>query len=102
MTDARTTQLRRYRINPGELAAFTTWWRTRLVPAREAFGFRLEFAVAVPETDEFVWAVSAPGDGAAFAVLDAAWAASPERVAAFEGEPIHVASSELRFADPVA
>ena len=102
MTDARTTQLRRYRINEGELAVFTEWWRTRLLPAREAFGFRLEFAVTVAETDEFVWAVSAPGDAGAFAELDAAWAASPERVAAFAGEPVHVASSDLRIATPVA
>ena len=100
MSDARTTQLRRYRINAGELPAFTAWWRTRLLPAREAFGFRLEFAVTVPETDEFVWAVSAAGDETAFAALDAAWAASPERVVAFEGEPTHVASSDLRIAGP--
>jgi antibiotic biosynthesis monooxygenase (ABM) superfamily enzyme len=101
MTDARTTQLRRYRITAGELPAFLDWWRSRLVPAREAFGFAVEFAVAVPETDEFVWAVSAAGDEAAFAALDAAWVASSERAAAFEGEPQHVAAMDLRIAEPV-
>ena len=100
MSEARTTQLRRYRIKPGEMPAFVDWWRSRLLPAREAFGFRLEFAVVVPETEEFVWAVSAPGDEAAFAALDAAWTTSPERAAAFEGEPVHVASSDLRIATP--
>ena len=97
-----TTQLRRYRINPGELPVFTEWWRTRLLPARQAFGFRLEFAVSVPETEEFVWAVSVEGDAAAFAELDAAWTASPERAAAFEGEPKHVAEMDLRLAEPAA
>ena len=101
MSDGRTTQLRRYRINPGELPVFITWWRTRLLPAREAFGFALEFAVSVPESDEFVWAVSVAGDEAAFAAVDAAWMASPERAAAFEGEPTHVAAMDLRIAKAV-
>jgi hypothetical protein len=54
----------------------------------------------VPETDEFVWAVSAEGDEADFARLDAAWAASPERVVAFDGVPKRVASMDLRIALP--
>jgi hypothetical protein len=100
MSEARTVQLRRYRIVDGELPAFLDWWRTRLLPARQAFGFRLESALVVPETGEFVWAVSAEGDEAAFARLDAAWAASAERVVAFEGVPQRVASMDLRIAVP--
>jgi hypothetical protein len=100
MSEDRTVQLRRYRIVEGELPAFTAWWRERLLPARQAFGFTLEFAVVVPETDEFVWAVSVPGDAAAFARLDAAWTGSPERAAAFEGVPQRVASMDLRIAAP--
>jgi hypothetical protein len=95
-----TTQLRRYRIVAGELDAFVDWWRTRLLPAREAFGFTLDFALVVPETDEFVWAVSVDGDEAAFSRLDAAWTASPERAAAFDGVPQRVASMDLRIAVP--
>ncbi|MBW4040591.1 MAG: hypothetical protein HIU86_00475 [Acidobacteria bacterium] len=100
MSEARTVQLRRYRIVEGELPAFLDWWRSRLLPARQAFGFRLESAFVVPATDEFVWAVSAAGDEAAFALLDAAWAASPERVVAFDGVPQRVASMDLRIAVP--
>lgn len=100
MTEERTVQLRRYRIVEGELPAFVEWWRTRLLPARRAFGFVLETALVVPETDEFVWAVSAAGDEAAFRTLDAAWTASPERVAAFDGVPQRVASMDLRIAVP--
>ena len=100
MTEGRTVQLRRYRIAPGELAAFTAWWRDVLLPAREAFGFALEFAVTVPETDEFVWAVSAEGDEAAFARIDAAWTGSPERALAFEGVPQRVESMQLHLAAP--
>jgi hypothetical protein len=100
MTGGRTTQLRRYRLIAGELPAFLAWWRSRLVPAREAFGFVIEFAVVVPETEEFVWAVSVAGDETAFTALDEAWTASPERAAAFAGEPKHVAAMDLRFAEP--
>lgn len=98
MSDERTTQLRRYRMVPGELDPFLDWWRGRCVPAREASGFRVEFAVAVAATDEFVWAVSAAGDEVAFTRLDAAWVASPERAVAFEGVPQRVASFDLQFA----
>lgn len=100
MADERTVQLRRYRIEPGELGAFTAWWRERLLPAREAFGFRLEFAVTVPESDEFVWAVSAEGDAEAFTRIDTAWAESPERALCFEGVPQRVAAMDLRIAEP--
>ena len=100
MSDARTVQLRRYRIVEGEMPVFVDWWRARLLPARQAFGFVLETAFVVPETNEFVWAVSVAGDQAAFTALDAAWTASPERAAAFEGVPQRVASMDLRIAVP--
>ncbi|MGN6446669.1 hypothetical protein [Amnibacterium sp.] len=100
MSEERTVQLRRYRIVEGELPAFLDWWRSRLLPARQAYGFRLESALVVPETGEFVWAVSAEGDEAAFAALDAAWAGSGERAAVFEGVPQRVAAMDLRIAVP--
>jgi hypothetical protein len=100
MGQDRTVQLRRYRIVEGELPAFVEWWRTRLLPARQAFGFVLEFSLVVPETDEFVWAVSVEGDEAAFTALDAAWTSSPERVVAFEGVPQRVAAMDLKIAVP--
>jgi hypothetical protein len=100
MSRDRTVQLRRYRVVEGEMDAFVDWWRSRLLPARVAYGFTLECAYVVPETDEFVWAVSAEGDAEAYARLDAAWAASPERAAAFEGVPQRVASMDLRIVVP--
>jgi hypothetical protein len=102
MSLERTVQLRRYRIVDGELDAFVDWWRARLLPARIAYGFVLESAYVVPETDEFVWAVSVEGDAEAFGRLDAAWTASPERAAAFEGVPQRVAAMDLRIAVPAA
>ena len=98
----RTIQLRRYRIADGELPAFRAWFTERLIPARVAHGFRIEFAYAVPETNEFVWAVSAEGDREAFRAVDERYAASPERAAAFEGVPQRVETATLTLVEPLA
>lgn len=83
----RTIQLRRYRFEPGDLGPFATWWRERLVPVRESFGFAVEFAYAIEESAEFVWAVSVPGDANEFRRVEAAYQASPARAAAFQPAP---------------
>ena len=78
MTD-KTVQVRRYQVAPGDLPAFVDWWRDTMVPAREAFGFTIEFGVAAPERSEFIWAVSLPLARDAFLRRDAEWMSSPER-----------------------
>ena len=83
----RTVQLRRYVLVEGVLDEFTSWWQSFLVPARRAYGFAIEFSYALPETNEFVWAVSLPGDEEAFRAVEADYLASPERAAAFDGQP---------------
>ena len=100
-TEGRTVQLRRYRIVVGELPAFLDWWRERIVPAREAHGFRVEFAYAVPENDEFVWAVSVEGDREAFRAVDERYASSEERRKAFEGVPQRIDTATIAIADRV-
>src|SRR3978361_1784108 len=104
MTDTegqKTVQLRRYDIIPGELDAFVEWWTTRLEPGRSAFGYTLLFAYVLRETNEFVWAVSAPGDAAAFEKLDAEWMQSDERKVVFDGVPQRVAKKTLALVDEV-
>lgn len=98
----RTVQLRRYRLKPGQLPDFVAWFTERLVPARLAHGFMVEFAYAVPEFDEFVWAVAAAGDADEFRAVDERYTASPERAAAFEGVPDRVETATLVFVQPVA
>jgi hypothetical protein len=97
----RTVQLRRYRIVAGELEAFLAWWRERLVPARAAHGFTVEFAYTIPETDEFVWAVSVAGDREAFRRIDEGYAASPERAAAFDGVPQRIDTATVTLVTPL-
>ena len=102
MSTDRTVQLRRYRVVPGQLPDFVAWFTDRLIPARQAHGFVVQFAYAVPETDEFVWAVAVDGDEQQFAAVDERYTASPERTAAFEGVPARVESMQLAFVQRVA
>ena len=81
----RTVQLRRYNVKPHLLDDFLAWWQSRLVPARETFGFTVESAYLNRETAEFTWAASAEGDADGFRRLEQVWMDSPERTAVFEG-----------------
>lgn len=86
-----TVQLRRYDIAPGEMELFAGWWHS-IVEPREKFGFRVLFAFADEDTNEFVWAVAHDGD---FAAAEAEYMASPERAAAFEHAPTKVLDRHL-------
>ncbi len=92
-----TIQLRRYELVPGEMDAFVEWF-PNIIPVRAKFGFTVLFGYADRENNEFVWAVSHDGD------FDAAleqYNASPERAAAFEGQPVRVATMHLATVDAV-
>jgi hypothetical protein len=82
-----TIQLRRYALIPEERDAFITWWQKEIPLVRRAHGFEILFAYLVPETDEFVWAVSHEGDAEEFARAEAEYEHAPDRLAAFEGVP---------------
>jgi hypothetical protein len=91
------TQLRRYEIVPGELDAFLAWF-PNIIPVREQYGFKVLFAYADREQNQFVWAVAHDGD------FDAAletYNASPERAKVFEGVPTRVAKMHLSMVDEV-
>jgi hypothetical protein len=78
-----TTQVRVYRIKPGELNAFADEWRAGVLPLRQRFGFDVEAAWASEEDDTFVWILSHPGD---FEAADRDYYLSPER-ASLEPDP---------------
>ncbi len=97
MEDMKTIQLRRYTLVEGEYDAFVAWWTEWMPKVRPAAGFEIEFAYGLPETDEFVWAVSAPGDEEAFLALEKEYMASDTRAEAFAGLPQRVAEYNIRF-----
>ncbi|PPF19636.1 NIPSNAP family protein [Rathayibacter sp. AY1A7] len=99
--ETRTIQLRRYELMDGVMDDFLAWFPERIVPAREAHGFRIEFAYADREVNEFVWAVSTAGDADAFAEVERAYLASPERDAAFASEPKRVEVQHVRLVERI-
>ncbi len=98
----KTIQLRRYTLVDGEYDAFLAWWREWMPRVRPAAGFQIEFAYGLPETNEFVWAVSAEGDRDAFAAREEVYLASEARAEAFEGVPQRVAEYNVRLVDEIA
>jgi hypothetical protein len=90
-------QLRRYEVVEGEMDALLEWFPT-IITVREQFGFQIEFMYADREHNELVWAVSHPGD---FDAAFEAFAASPERAAAFAGQPKRVSQMHLAMVEVV-
>lgn len=95
----KTTQLRRYLLVDGQYDDFVAWWRSTMTVVRPATGFTIEFAYGIPETNEFVWAVSAPGDAAAFEALEAEYKVSDARAQAFAGQPERIVSKEVHLVE---
>jgi hypothetical protein len=97
----QTVQLRRYKLIPEERAAFVEWWRREIPPARGKFGFEVLFGYLVPETDEFVWAIAHEGDADTFRQAEQEYIGSPERAAAFAGQPDRVKEMLVHLVEPV-
>jgi len=93
----KTTQLRRYTLVEGEYDDFVAWWKEWMPRVRPAAGFTIEFAYGLPETNEFVWAVSAEGDEEAFLALEKEYLASGARGEAYAGLPQRVAEYNNRL-----
>jgi hypothetical protein len=98
----KTIQLRTYTIVDGEFDAFLEWWKEWMPRVRPAAGFAIEFAYAVRESNQFVWAVSVEGDEAAFLELESSYMASQGRAEAFAGVPQRVAVSKVGFVEALA
>lgn len=93
------TQVRVYRIRPGELDAFVEEWREQVVPLRRRFGFEVVAAWSSEEDDTFVWVLSHDGD---FASADREYYLSPER-AALDPDPAgRIAEPRAFRAQPVS
>lgn len=97
----RTIQLRRYTLVDGEYDAFVAWWQEWMPKVRAGGGFAIDFAFGLRETSQFVWAVSAEGDLAAFLAREQEYLASDARREAFAGVPQRVAVHDVRFVDDV-
>jgi hypothetical protein len=63
---------------------FLAWWPS-IVGPRAQYGFRVVFAYADEEHDQFVWAVENDADD--FDAVEKEYVASPERAEAFAKNP---------------
>ena len=97
----KTVQLRRYTLVEGAYEDFASWWQEWMPRVRAEAGFTIEFAYGLPESNEFVWAVSAPGDEAAFLALEQEYMGSDARAAAFDGVPQRVAAHNVAIVGDV-
>jgi hypothetical protein len=97
----RTVQLRRYRVADGRLRDWLEEWGGRVRPLREAHGFKVLGAWAVEETDEFVWVIAYDGPGT-FEEADAAYYASPERMALDPDPARHLVETQTDFVSEIA
>jgi len=98
----RTTQLRRYTLDPEYADAFFAWWHDKIVPVRHEHGFTIEFAYRQRDGLDFVWAVSLDGDTDEFLRVEQTYARSPGRMLALEGAPPWTTNQQITLVDPVA
>ncbi|HEX6955444.1 MAG TPA: hypothetical protein VF156_11245 [Agromyces sp.] len=98
----KTIQLRRYTLVDGEYDAFLAWWHEWMPRVRPEAGFTIEFAYGIRESNQFVWAVSAPGDRDAFLAREQEYLVSDARAAAFEGVPQRIAAHDIELVDDVS
>ena len=96
-----TSQLRMYRAKEGELEAFIDEWRTKILPLRRKFGFRVDGAWSIPATGEFIWIITYEGPEG-FEARDTAYYASAARKAVSPDPARHLAHTDTRLMTPVA
>ncbi len=97
---AKTTQLRIYTINRGEMDVFVKGWLEKFVPLRLQHGYTVDGAWVVEGENRFVWMVSYEGDET-WEAKERAYYNDPERLAITPGPAVHIALMELRFINPV-
>lgn len=98
----KTVQLRRYRLHEEHFASFVEWWSRELPTLRINAGFAIEFAYAIAETHEFVWAVSTEGDVDAFERITETYMASDARARVFDGVPDWFVSTTAELVEVIA
>jgi hypothetical protein len=87
-------QLRIYTINKGKLDEFIAGWTRFVHPLHLEHGFKIELAVKMEETNEFVWIVSYDGTMADWEAKQKAYYGSPERHAVSPDPAQHIAKTE--------
>jgi hypothetical protein len=94
-----TWQLREYTVKPGEMAQWIEEWRSKIVPLRLKFGFRILGSWTVDGTDQFVWIISYDGPKS-WQEVDSDYYQSPQRKAIEPDPARHLAHTQTRLMTP--
>ena len=94
-----TWQLREYTVKPGDMAQWIEEWRSKIVPLRLQFGFRILGAWTVDVTDQFVWIITYDGPKS-WHEADSDYYQSPERKALDPDPARHLAQTQARLMSP--
>ena len=96
----KTTQLRDYKVRPGELDRFTEVWSKKVRPLRVKLGFVVEGAWRIPSEDRFVWVVSYEGP-LTWDAANRSYSESPERKAMDPDPASFLVGQSLSLIDPL-
>ena len=91
-------QLRIYQVKEGRLDDWLARWRSDVLPVRRKFGFTVIGPWIVRDERRFVWIVGHDN----FSEANAAFYASPERLALEPDIPEYLEKVEAWMLDPVA
>lgn len=98
----KTTQLRRYSLDPARIDEFGPGWASRIPALRQKYGFSIEFAYLDRAASTFVWAVSTAGDHDEFLRREAEYYSSPEKEAGTPpGRKGLILNVDTSFLEPV-
>lgn len=89
-------QIREYTVKSGEMREWIAEWRSKIVPLREAMGFRVVGAWTVDGTDQFIWIIEYDGPKT-WEEANADYYASPERKALDPDPARHLAQTGGRL-----
>jgi NIPSNAP len=84
-------QLREYDLKPGELDAFISEWKAKIVPLRTRFGFRVVGAWSSHDENKFIWILEWNGPPGSFKGADEEYANSSGRKAVDPNPARHIA-----------
>jgi len=96
---SKTTEIRIYTINKGQMDAFVKAWQKGVYPLRTKFGFKIENAWIIKEKNKFIWVISYDGPEG-FVAKDSAYYASQQRQILSPDPSQYVADRENYYLQP--
>lgn len=92
-------EIRIYTVKPGQMDAFVKAWAEGAVPLRAQFGFKVDTAWKIEETNQFVWVTSYHGP-LSWQEANDRYYNSPERKALNPDPASFLAKVETHMAEP--